>query len=371
MSALMNRALDWFRGGGAYAVTTPPMDGALQPNQAIEEADVVRSVTAPDNLTLDQRQVIYSCGNQLRVLDRGEPTDADRILAGFDAPVSALSSSQGGALAIALNDGHIFVQGGRHDGLRIRELIGHKFRCLTALAFDGEDALLICDASEKHGPDAWKADLMSLGATGSVWRMDLASSRGECLARGLAYPYGILPTALGSVIVSESWRHRLLELKIGAGPSPILTDLPGYPSRIARKKGGGYWLTVFAPRSQLIEFVLKERAYCERMMECVPPELWIAPALRSPRSFLEPLQGGALKQLGRVKPWAPSRSYGLLIGLDENFEPRRSWHSRADGTRHGITACLELDNAVLLASQGGDAILSLSLFSAGSGDDSR
>jgi hypothetical protein len=136
-------------------------------------------------------------------------------------------------------------------------------------------------------------------------------------------------------------------------------DLPGYPARLAAASDGGAWLAVFAPRSQLIEFVLREDGYRRRMVSEIDPDYWIAPALANGRSFLEPIQGGALKQMGVLKPWAPSRTYGLIIKLDDHFEPVLSLHSRADGTRHGTTSMLEHLQTLFVASKGGDVVLSI------------
>jgi hypothetical protein len=108
----------------------------------------------------------------------------------------------------------------------------------------------------------------------------------------------------------------------------------------------------------LIEFVLRENGFRRRMLNEIDPDYWIAPALANGRSFLEPIQGGALKQMGVLKPWAPSRSYGLIIKLDAGFEPVLSLHSRADGTRHGTTSVVEHSGNLLVASKGGDVILS-------------
>ena len=133
-------------------------------------------------------------------------------------------------------------------------------------------------------------------------------------------------------------------------PQPVLLDLPGYPARLAPASDGAAWLAVFAPRSQLIEFVLREDGYRRRMVNEIDPDYWIAPTLANGRSFLEPIQGGALKQMGVLKPWAPSRSYGLVIKLNDDFEPTLSLHSRADGSRHGTTSVLE-HSATLLCRQ--------------------
>ena len=62
---------------------------------------------------------------------------------------------------------------------------------------------------------------------------------------------------------------------------------------------------------------------------------WMAPALASLGKFEEPLQGSGLKQMGILKPWAATRSYGLVVRCDDDMQPMFSYHSRADGTIHG------------------------------------
>jgi hypothetical protein len=95
------------------------------------------------------------------------------------------------------------------------------------------------------------------------------------------------------------------------------------------------------------------------MVSEIDPDYWIAPALANGRSFLEPIQGGALKQMGVLKPWAPSRSYGLVIKLNDDFEPTLSLHSRADGSRHGTASVLEHSETLFVASKGGNVVLGL------------
>ena len=91
----------------------------------------------------------------------------------------------------------------------------------------------------------------------------------------------------------------------------------------------------------------------------MPTHLWVAPTLFSGKSFYEPMQGAALKQMGILKPWAPTRSYGLVVALDDQFQPVASQHSRAGGERHGITSVLDLHGCVLVTSKGGDEIIEL------------
>jgi hypothetical protein len=278
----------------------------------------------------------------------------------FPHPVACLAAHASGELAVGMA-GAIMLRGGPRDGKIFTEIGGQPLLCPTALAFEGADALIVCLGSRSLPPEEWKRDLLQLNASGSVWRLDLNKGSAVCLADGLAYPYGLMLESSGAVRVSESWRHRVLRLEPGSAPEILVADIPGYPSRMSPSEGGASWLTVFAPRRQMVEFVLRERAYRERMMREVHPDYWMAPALRSGRSFLEPIQGGAVRHLGIAKPWAPTRSYGLVIRLDPAGSPVVSVHSRADGVRHGVTSCLEREGRLIVACKGGGVIASIDL----------
>jgi hypothetical protein len=352
--------LGWFRG---QTVTIPPMDGALRPNTALDDgAAELLEAAAPDNLAAAGGQVFYSSGNDLlRLPAYGEAGPA--VVARFEVPISALACSPDGAVAIGLDDGRVLLRDGTLDGKTLTPADFAGFACPTALAFAEAGTLLVCQGSSAHRPSDWAVDLMSKGASGSVWRVGLADGRASKLAGDLAFPYGVLPNAPGGgVVVAESWRHRLLRIRPeGGAAEPVLMKLPGYPARLAAGVNGGAWLCLFAPRNRLIEFVLQEDAYRADMMRDVAREHWIAPALSSGAQFLEPLQCGGVKTMGIHKPWSPTRSYGLLVRLDGNLRPVASFHSRANGRRHGITSAVEQDRRVLVTAKGGNAILGLTV----------
>ncbi len=118
---------------------------------------------------------------------------------------------------------------------------------------------------------------------------------------------------------------------------------------------------MFAARTQLIEFVLREPVLRRRMLAEVDPAYWIAPALNSGQSFLEPLQGAGVKQMGQLKPWAPPRSYGLVVRLDPKGLPLFSLHSRVGGIHHGIVAAAECGDRLYVLSRGSGRLLVLPL----------
>jgi hypothetical protein len=366
LSSIFKRALDAWRGAGPYSITIPPMDGALRPNQAIEDSPVLVEVAAPDNLVHDGTRLLFSSGSVVQALKTDGVSASTEPFATFDYLVTALAAHPGGGVAVGLDDGRVLVRGGWHDGRVLTQLGSRTIVCPTALLFADENTLLIALGSQQNASSAWKHDLMQRNASGSVWRVDLRSGQEACLADRLAFPYGLLLAGDGSVIVSESWRNQLIRLRAGATLEIVLNDIPGYPARLApATDGAGVWLSVFAPRSQLVEFALRERDYCNQMMREIEPDHWIAPSLSATQSFLEPMQVGGLKQLGMLKPWAPTRSYGLVVRLDGAYEPQDSFHSRADGKRHGITSCVEVNGRLLATSKGGHAILSIPLTSGG------
>ena len=65
--------------------------------------------------------------------------------------------------------------------------------------------------------------------------------------------------------------------------------------------------------------------------------------------------------MGILKPWAPPRSYGLLIRLDAELMPLYSLHSRVGGKHHGIVAAVEHGGQLFVLSKGSGRILRVTL----------
>lgn len=356
MIGFLRRAYDSFRGGGDYSITVPPMDGALRPNNAVEEADLVASAPGADNVVGEGDRVLFSSGGDLVAVDTAGKAS---VVVSYPGRISALAL-RGDAVAVGLASGGVVISGGKHHGRSFAPSASLPLNCPTALAFVDDDTLVAANGSSSNGPDDWKKDLMQLNASGSLWTLGLASGASGRLAHGLAYPNGVLPLADGAFVVSEAWRYRLLRIAPGRPDEVVLPDLPAYPAGLSPTASGeGAWLALFAPRRRLVELVLRENDYRRRMMAEIPQDYWISPSIRPMSSFLEPLQGGTLKKLARLKPWAPSRSYGLIVRLDGDFQIVASFHSRADGTRHGISSCAAVGDRLLAASAGGDALVSI------------
>ncbi|MGV1793700.1 hypothetical protein [Rhizobium sp. A37_96] len=233
--------------------------------------------------------------------------------------------------------------------------------CITAGLFDCENALLLAVGSCQHPMSDWKRDLMSHGATGQVIRHDLSTGKTDVVQGGLAFPYGLARSPGGGVAATESWRHRVAAIGPGATPRTLLGELPAYPARLAAASDGGYWLALFAPRRQLTELVLSEDDYRMEMMATISPEAWIGPDFTDGCDEEQPLQSGSVRQMGVMKPWAPSRAYGMVARLNSRMEPVAGYHSRADGKIHGIASVAEFEGSLYAASRGAGTLVRLDL----------
>jgi hypothetical protein len=364
----LKRAYASFRGFDETA-SAPMMDGPLRPNALLDAAPVALSLAGVDNLTQHRGGLLCSSGSQvLRLAPQGGSLVAGDARA-FEQAVTFVAAGPSESLAIGLDGRGVLILEGPHAGKTITDIGGQPLRSPTAGLFIDADTLILAKGAEGRTAADWKRDLMERGATGSLWLIDLSASGANTkeLANRLAFPTGLARAADGRLHVSEAWRHRVLafETKATSAPQAVLSDLPAYPGRIAPARDGGFWLALFAPRNQLVEFVLREDDYRRRMIDNVDPNFWIAPALSSGVSFLEPIQGGARKKLNMLKPWSPSWSYGLVARCGPTMQPLRSFHSRADGAIHGVTSCCEVNDTLYVAAKGSGRIVAIDLANAG------
>lgn len=332
----------------------PVMDGPLRPNRLLDDGVQRLALPGVDCLVATAGGLLCSQGADLVTLAHDfSETGRDRM----PAPITCLAVSPDGTLAIGLDGLGILLRGGPHAGTMLTTALG----CPTAATFVDRDTLVVTNGSAALPASQWKRDLMGKGASGSVWRFHLAQGDAKRLADGLAFPSGVVSDGGAGLFVSEAWRHRIvrLDLERPSSPNIVLDELPAYPGRIAVAAAGGFWLALFAPRNALVEFVLNEKLYRARMMEQLDPDHWIAPALVSGRSFLEPIQGGARKKLNQLQPWSPSWSYGLVARTNGAFALIDSFHSRADGQVHGVTSVCESNGRLLIGAKGAGRIVEI------------
>ncbi len=338
-------------------LSVPVFDGAYKPNNLLEEASIlVEQAGLEDMASNSKGQLFAACGTAvMEVAKDGAMTEVAR----FDQDVTAMAILADDTLAVGLGNMAIIGAGTATERC-ITQANGQKLVAVTALSAQQDGGVLICDGSAAHGPADWAWDLMSKNKMGRLIRVAPDSDRATVLASGLAYAFGAFDDGQNDPLVCESWAHQLSRVS-GGKATPVIDHLPSYPCRIAAADGGGFWLTLFCSRTQLVEFVLKENDFRREMMKTIDPAYWISPAFASGRDFLEPLQGGGVKQMGILKPWAPPRSYGLVMRYGADLTPEYSLHSRVGGINHGICAVAQIGDTLFLLSKGAGRILTVSV----------
>jgi len=358
MFAYLKRASERLFDSFGSDTSVPVFDGALKPNNLLDVAPVLFEHPELTDMVLDSHgHLMVACGKEILKVELGPEHLTRQQMIELPKPIRALCKL-GDGLVAATDDGLLFVNG-KYDGRKVSILDSQPIQCVTALCEGPDGILLITNGSLQTACDDWAKDLLDGGKTGQLLAYDPASGKTHVYAKKLAYAYGVCSDG-ARTLVSESWAHRVLVWRNGTMESG-LNELPGYPSRISKASDGGFWLTLFAPRSQLLEFVLSENEFRTEMMQTVDPTYWIAPALSSGKDFLEPLQQGGVRQMGVLKPWAPARSYGLVVKLSSDLVPLYSLHSRVGGANHGIVAALEFDGSLLALSKGAGRILGMPL----------
>ena len=360
---MIGALMDWtdrLLGRGDASITVPVFDGALKSNNILEEAPVFAALEAPEDLATDGQSLFVADARTVLRYDLAGAAASSVEVHRFDKAVSALACLPGGGLAVALDGREVRLLGGAHDGRRWDAAGGTPFNAVNAISATADGRLLITDGSLEHPVAHWRHDLMSLGRSGRLFELVPSSGEARVLATGLAHAFGTC-AAGAEAWVSESWGHRVRSYAGGQRGRAVTDSLPGYPSRITPAAHGGYWLSCFTLRTQLVEFVLREPAYRKRMIAEIEPQYWIAPALNSGNTFLEPMQGAQLKMMGVVKPWAPPRSYGLVIRLSAEGQVRYSLHSRFDGKHHGVVAAVECNGNLYALAKGCRSIVRVSV----------
>jgi hypothetical protein len=260
MKIFQNLSNAWQKFRGA-TVSVPSLDGALKPNTALDKAPAMLEINSPDNLLAAHDGIYFSSGADVHILD--EAASSSKLFVTFESSISCLAAIPNGGLAAGLVDGSIHVRGGRFDGLVISSVNGKPVKCPTAMICLDEKTMLLCIGSSENPPDKWRLDLMTRKRCGSVWEIDLENGKAECYASKLGFPYGIMVTEEGDIIVCESWCHRVISLRKGGYFTVLLDQLPGYPARIIPASGSnGAWLCVFAPRRAIIEFMISSKKIC-------------------------------------------------------------------------------------------------------------
>jgi len=351
-----------FRDGAQNAI--PPLDGALSPNDRLDSAvPIGDALPGLDDVVVARDGSVYVSARTKVFKLTGNGLATRTLVAEFDGDAGGLAIHPDGRLLVCVaGRGLAAIDPARVEPRWLDKADGHVLTGLLSVTAAPDGRIFAVEGSTGRAPEQWRHDLMEKRSDGRLIACGAALDDAQVLLRDLPYPYGVAVSADGnSLWLTESWAHRLSRFALtsnGIAPREVIAgNLAGYPARLHLDAHGGFFLGLFARRTHLIEFVLKEDDFRKEMIATMAPDYWIAPAFAGGGDCLEPMQIGSVKALGIQKPWAPPRSYGLLVHLDGEGEATDSLHSRAGGRFHGVTAACDSQYGVVIAARGAGRLL--------------
>src|SRR5690606_30118215 len=138
MLKTLKRAHNRFFGVGEADTSVPVLDGALKPNNLLENAQVHFERQGLEDMVVDQAgKLVVACGTEVIRL---APDGAPDVIARLSAPAQALAVF-GDGLVAATRDGLDFITGSL-DGKHVGRLEGQTVQCINAL-HEGPDGSLL------------------------------------------------------------------------------------------------------------------------------------------------------------------------------------------------------------------------------------
>lgn len=328
-----------------------PLEGVLGPNSRLDEAPSL-PMQEPDALAVAaDGRLLISAGSSVWSLDRwGEKP---QLHLSSSRRVTALAASAGGSIALGLDTGevHVYLKGGQQPAWTIAAPSNHG-AAVDCLFLDEEELAVVRsgyaslrEALAMSPWDAARQGTISQHSKGGTSRI---------VADNLAGPMGICRDEAGNLMITEMDAARVIE----PGGRVRRAGYPAYLGRL-RKTTEGFLLACLSRRDPLIEFLRTEWDFVEDMKKTIDPQHWISPRANPEFSHDVPIELGATRLFGEIKPWAPSFSYGLLIKLDKDLMPDGSAQSRANGRRHTISDAIVWNGEVIAVSQASGEILNL------------
>jgi hypothetical protein len=326
------------------------LEGALGPNDRLELAPGLR-INAPEALSVaPDGRLLISSGT--RVMALGEWGETPVPLVECHRRVTALGTSPAGLIAVGLAGGGVAVldaSGGPVEGW----LLPTDLTAANDCVFVSENELLVADCGHADDANFLAMAIWDDDARGKI----VAIGRGiepRTVATGLNCPMGICLDAAGRPVASLLERASIVDLD----GRTLQAGYPAYPGRL-RRTSKGYALACLSRRDPLIEFLRHEPEFVAEMKAGLEPRHWIAPRISPEFSAEFPIELGATRLFGEIKPWAPSFSYGLVIETDERFLPVGSAHSRANGLRHAISDVVEWKGNLVAVSRASGEIVNV------------
>lgn len=312
---------------------TPPLTGALAPNNLLEKAELLALglINGPEEIALDGQGRIYA-GTQDGKIMRIMPDGKAEVFADTGGrPLGMQFDKNGNLIVCDAYKGLLSL--GPEGNIRVLAVAaeGIPFKFTDAVDISESGRIYFTDASYKYGQDQYLYDLLESRPYGRLMSYDPSSGRTEVLLKGLYFANGVaLSKNEDFLLVNETYRYRITRYWLKgpkAGTHDLFMDnLPGFPDNISGNGRGVFWLALFTVRNP------------------------VADAMH-PYPFLK----AQLSKLPKIF-WPRPKPYGLVLAINENGQVVESLHEPSGKHLREITSARQYGEFLYLGSLHNDRI---------------
>ena len=153
--------IDYFFGRGKHSIFVPVMDGALKPNEFLDNVKVIHKEEDIDNLVINRSTILFSGKSSLfSMASMKKP----KKIKSFSSDITAMAlNSSGSKIAVALADETVVILNSK----TLKEVFTFKEKCVTSMCFQ-KDTLVYTTGSQNFSATQWQHDLLSNGSSGTV-----------------------------------------------------------------------------------------------------------------------------------------------------------------------------------------------------------
>ena len=289
----------------------PPSDlgytGALQANEKLDNLTFINEniCVGCEDVAVDPAGIyLYGGENNGNILRLNIATKDHQVIANTGGRPLGLHFDSKGNLIIADAKKGLLELNLKNGSIQtlVTAYKGEKMVFVDDLEIAKDGTIYFSDASDKHDLSQVVEDLMERKPHGALYSYnphtketkrlldDLYFANGVALAADQSF---VLVNETGDYSVSKYW---LKGSKAGTREK-IIENLPGFPDGISKGEKGLYWLTLIAPRKQLLDWVM-DKPFLKNMVVKLP-------------KILQP-KGGV---------------YGCIIGINEAGEIMHNYQS--------------------------------------------
>ena len=153
--------IDYFFGRGKHSIFVPVMDGALKPNEFLDNVKVIHKEEDIDNLVINRSTILFSGKSSLFSMTSMKKP---KKIKSFSSDIIAMAlNSSGSKIAVALADEKVIILNVK----TLKEVFTFKEKCVTSMCFQ-KDTLIYTTGSQNFSATQWQHDLLSNGCSGTV-----------------------------------------------------------------------------------------------------------------------------------------------------------------------------------------------------------